>query len=193
MAVDRDAAFQQAVTSLFVEISKTLSAMLHPCGRGDGIASYLPLLEPAKLRTDLGSVPAAQPGGRLPDVSHLHVVGGPGGRARARRRSSAYGPVAVSLPPAPRAAGCGRSSPRAPWCSRTCSSVSPLGRFLSWNAALVFLFLYGLGDPTAAVSRSTACGQLFWLLLLVAVAVLTASPRVGLFVILRCRPRLRGF
>ncbi|HTP58461.1 MAG TPA: DUF2232 domain-containing protein, partial [Spirochaetia bacterium] len=66
------------------------------------------------------------------------------------------------------------------------SGPAMYAQYAAWNIGLIVVFLYGLQGLAIArfLFEKNGLPRLLWLLLLVVLAVLGASPRVGFFVIL---------
>ena len=182
--LSHNAAFQQAVTSLFVEISKTLSAVFTPA---DAVTGSLlsPLLEPAKLRQISEAYLLRS---LVADYLMLLTFTWWAGQAAAARTAAFFGVRPRFHFAAFRLEG-GWLWPLIAAGALVLADLFfgiSFWAYAAWNAALVFLFLYGLQGLAILryIFEKHGLPRLFWLLLLVAIAVLAASPRVGLFVMI---------
>jgi hypothetical protein len=172
------------MTGLFVEVSKALSAVFTPA---DAVAGSLlaPLLEPVKLRQISEAYLLRS---LVADYLVLLTFSWWAGQAAASRTAALFG-----------------ARPRFhfaffrlegawlwPLIAAGALVLADLffgisfWAYVAWNAGLVILFLYGLQGMAILrfLFEKHGIPRLFWLLLLVVIAVLAASPRAGLFVMI---------
>jgi hypothetical protein len=184
-------AFQQSVDQLFVEVSRSLSAVFAP-GTDTGAAAFFSqMVRPASLRamteaTLLRSFAA--------DYLVLLSFSWWAGQAAGRRRSG-FGEVPAE------GFRLSRFRLESFWLWPLILSgalvlgdlflgISRLGvpalAYAAWNAGLALLFLFGLqGMAIAAfLFEKYRLPRILWLLLVVGIAVLGASPGAGLFFVL---------
>ena len=178
------APFQQSMTNLFVDVSKTLAGVI---SSSDVVAGSLfaSLLVPAKLQEltqayILRSFAA--------DVIVLLSFSWWAGQASAARTSALFGVRATFRFAAFRLEG---------WYLWPLILSGALiladlffgisfWAYAAWNVGLVMLFLYGLQGMAILrfLFEKHGVPRILWLVLVAALAVLAASPRAGLFVVL---------
>jgi hypothetical protein len=178
------AGFQQSMANLFVEISKTLAGVLSPVDSVGG-SLLTPLLEPAKLRQIseaylLRSLAA--------DYAMLLSFSWWAGQAASARTAALFGVRPTFRFAEFRLEG---------WWLWPLIAAGALVladlffgisflAYAAWNVGLVLLFLFGLQGMAILrfLFEKHGIPRLLWLLLLIVLAVLAASPRAGLFVLL---------
>jgi hypothetical protein len=182
--LSQNAAFQQSMAGLFVEISKAVSSVFAPA---DPVAGSMlgPLLQPEKLRQIaeaylLRSVVA--------DYLMLLAFSWWGGQAAASRTAALYGVRPRFHFALFRLEG-GWLWPLIAAGALVLADLFfgiSFWAYAAWNVALGVLFLYGLQG--LAILRfffeKHGLPRMLWLLLIVVIGVLAASPQVGLFVMI---------
>jgi uncharacterized protein YybS (DUF2232 family) len=176
--------FRESIANLFVEVSKTLSGVFAPAdGAGGSLLSSL--LEPAKLQQISEAYFLRS---FLVDYVVLLAFSWWAGQAAAARTAIFFG-----ARPGFRFAGFRLES----WwlwpliisgalvLADLFFGISALA-YVAWNIGLVLLFLFGLQGLAIIrfVFEKHGVPRFLWLLLIVGLAMLAASPRAGLFVIL---------
>ncbi|HYW82935.1 MAG: hypothetical protein ACHQ1F_06275 [Spirochaetia bacterium] len=176
--------FQQSMTNLFAEVSKTLSGVI---SSADVVAGSLfaSLLVPAKLQ-ELTQAYILR--SFVADVIVLLSFSWWAGQASAARTSALFGARATFRFAAFRLEG---------WYLWPLILSGALiladlffgisfWAYAAWNVGLVMLFLYGLQGMAILrfLFEKHGVPRFLWLLLIAALAILAASPGAGLFVIL---------
>jgi hypothetical protein len=178
------APFQQAMASLFVDVSKTLSGVISSADVTAG-SLFASLLVPAKLQELTQGYLLRS---FLVDVIVLLSFSWWAGQASAARTSALFGARATFRFAAFRLEG---------WYLWPLIFSGALiladlffgisfWAYAAWNAGIVLLFLYGLQGMAILrfLFEKHGVPRILWLLLIAALVVLAASPRAGLFVIL---------
>jgi len=178
------AGFQQSMANLFVEISKTLAGVFSPVDSVGGslLSSFL---EPSKLRQMSEAYLLRS---LVADYAMLLSFSWWAGQAAAARTAALFGVRPTFRFAEFRLVG---------WWLWPLIAAGALVladlffgisflAYAAWNVGLVVLFLYGLQGMAILrfLFEKHGIPRLLWLLLLVVLAVLAASPRAGLFVIL---------
>jgi hypothetical protein len=184
LLLSQNAAFQQSVAGLFVDISKTLSAIFAPA---DAVAGSMlaPLLQPEKLRKIaeaylLRSIVA--------DYLMLLAFSWWAGQAAASRTAAMYGMQPKFHFAHFRLEG-GWLWPLIGAGALVLADLAfglSFWAYAAWNIALGVLFIYGLQGLAILrfLFEKHGLPRLLWLLLIAAIVVLAASPRAGLFVMI---------
>lgn len=179
-----NAAFQQSMTNLYAEISRTLSGVFAPL---DGVDSSLvsSLLEPAKLRQ---ISEASFLRSLLADYAILLSFSWWAGQAASARTTALFGARPTFRFAEFRLEGWWLW----PFIASGALILTDLffgissWAYAAWNVGLVLLFLYGLQGMAILrfLFEKHRIPRLLWMLLVVGLALLAASPRVGLFILL---------
>lgn len=183
--LSRNPTFQQSMTGLFAEISKALSSMIAPAADIGAGAFFAQQLQPARLQQMFQEYLLRS---LLADYAILLAFSWWAGQAAAGRARALFG-----IPPAFRLS---RFRLESVWLWPLIASgvVVLLDLFfnisawsyLAWNVGLVLLFLFGLQGMAILLFlfEKHNVPRILWLLLVVGLFILAASPSVGLFVVL---------
>ena len=184
LLLSQNAAFQSSMAGLFVDISKTLSAVFAPA---DAVAGSMlaPLLQPQKLRQIaeayfLRTVVA--------DYLMLLAFSWWAGQAAALRTAALFGARPRFHFALFRLEG-GWLWPLIAAGALVLADLFfgiSFWAYAAWNVGLGVMFLYGLQGLAVLrfLFEKHGLPRMLWLLLIVVIGVLAASPRVGMFVMI---------